>query len=146
LTDAALTDRIQRAIASDSMIRHFGMEVEETSEHLTRVSAVVTQDSLQLHDLAHGAFMFALMDVAFALTVNAKVDAVAVQWSISQFRSAKLGDKVTAECRPLHAGRRLMVVELLTLGADGRVLAKGQATAIPLAVMATSPGGTPASR
>ncbi len=132
MTDAAMSDRIQRAIASDSMIRHFGIEVEETSEHLTRVSATVGPDSLQLHDLAHGAFIFALMDVAFALTVNAKVDAVAVQWSISQFRSAKLGDKVTAECRPLHAGRRLIVVELLALGADGRLLAKGHATAIPV--------------
>lgn len=132
MTDAAMSDRIQRAIASDSMIRHFGMVVEETSEHLTRVSATVGTDSLQLHELAHGAFIFALMDVAFALTVNAKVDAVAVQWSISQFRSAKLGDKVTAECRPLHNGRRLVVVELLALGDDGRLLAKGHATAIPV--------------
>jgi acyl-CoA thioesterase len=73
------------------MIRLFGIEVEETSERLTRVSAVVREDFLQLHELAHGAFIFALLDVAFALTVNAKLDAVAVQWSISQFRSAKLG-------------------------------------------------------
>jgi len=130
--DAYMTDRIQHAIATDSMIRLFGMEVEEASETLSRVSAVVKEEFLQLHDLAHGAFMFALMDVAFALTVNAKVDAVAVQWSISQFRSAKLGEKVTAECRLLHGGRRLMVVELLTRGSEGKVLAKGQATAIPV--------------
>ena len=132
MTEANRTDRIQHAIDTDSMIRLFGMEVEEASDRLTRVSAVVKEEFLQLHDLAHGAFMFALMDVAFALTVNAKVDAVAVQWSISQFRSAKLGDRVTAECRLLHAGRRLMVVDLLVLGEEGRVLAKGQATAIPV--------------
>ena len=108
------------------------MEVDEASERLSRVSAMVDEDCLQLHELAHGGFMFALMDVAFALTVNAERDAVAVQWSISQFRSAKLGDKVTAECRLLHGGRRLMVVELITTGAEGKVLAKGQATAIPI--------------
>jgi acyl-CoA thioesterase len=125
-------ERIAHAIASDSMIRLFGIEVEETSERLTRVSAEVKQDCLQLHDLAHGAFVFALMDVAFALTVNTDRDAVAVQWSISQFRSAKLGDKVTAECRLLHGGRRLVVVELMVTGADGKLLAKGQATALPL--------------
>jgi len=39
---------------------------------------------------------------------------------------------VAAECRLLHGGRRLMVVELLALGNEGKVLAKGQATAIPL--------------
>jgi acyl-CoA thioesterase len=132
MTDGTLTDRTAHAIAADSMIRLFGMEVEEASESLTRVSAVVKEEFLQLHDLAHGAFMFALMDVAFALTVNAKLDAVAVQWSISQFRSARLGDKVTAECRLLHGGRRLMVVELLAIGAEGKTLAKGQATAIPV--------------
>ncbi len=114
------------------MIRHFGIQVDETSELMTRVSATVTEDCLQLHDLAHGAFIFALLDVAFALTVNADRDAVAVQWSISQFRSAKLGDKVTAECCLLHGGRRLIVVELLASDAGGKVLAKGQATALPL--------------
>jgi acyl-CoA thioesterase len=139
VTESDTPERIAHAIATDSMIRLFGMEVEEASEHLTRVSAVVKEEFLQLHDLAHGGFMFALMDVAFALTVNAKLDAVAVQWSISQFRSAKLGDKVTAECRPLHTGRRLMVVDLVTLGPDGRVLAKGQATAIPVGEGAPAP-------
>jgi acyl-CoA thioesterase len=128
----AINERIANAISSDSMIRLFGIEVEETSESLTRVSAEVNEDCLQLHDLAHGAFIFALMDVAFALTVNANRDAVAVQWSISQFRSAKLGDKVTAECRLLHGGRRLVVVELMVVDAGGKVLAKGQATALPL--------------
>lgn len=134
-----MNDRIAHAIDSDCMIRLFGIEVEESSEQLTRVSAVVKEQCLQLHDLAHGAFMFALMDVAFALTVNADRDAVAVQWSISQFRSAKLGDKVTAECRLLHAGRRLMVVDLQVTGAQGKTLAKGQATAIPVGEAASRP-------
>ncbi len=132
MTDPQFSDRIRYAVDNDSMIKLFGIEVEETSERLTRVSAVVREEFLQLHELAHGAFIFALLDVAFALTVNARLDAVAVQWSISQFRSAKLGDKVTAECRLLHAGRRLMVVELMALNPEGKLISKGQATAIPI--------------
>jgi len=132
VTESILSDRTSRLIAGDKLIPLFGIEVEEASESLARVSAVVTDDFLQVHGLAHGAFIFALIDVAFALNVNARVDAVAVQWSISQFRSAALGDKVTAECRLLHGGRRLMVVELIVTGAEGRVVAKGQATAIPV--------------
>lgn len=133
-----MADRTKHAIANDSLIRLFGIEVEETSGDYCRVSAVVKEDFLQLHELAHGAFMFALLDVAFALTVNAKADAVAVQWSISQFRSARLGDRVTAECRLLHGGRRLMVVDLLAIGAEGKTLAKGQATAIPVGEVAAT--------
>ena len=132
MTSSPFNDRVQHAVENDTMIRLFGIEVEEASERLTRVSAVVRENVLQLHELAHGAFIFALLDVAFALAVNAKLDAVAVQWSISQFRSAKLGEKVTAECRLLHAGRRLMVVELVALAPDGRLISKGQATAIPV--------------
>jgi len=132
VTESILSDRSSRLIAGDKLIPLLGIEVEEASESLARVSAVVTEDFLQVHGLAHGAFIFALIDVAFALNVNARVDAVAVQWSISQFRSAALGDKVTAECRLLHGGRRLMVVELIVTGAEGRVVAKGQATAIPV--------------
>lgn len=127
-----LGERIRRAIATDSMVRLFGIAVEEAGDSYTRVSAEVKEEFLQLHGLAHGAFIFALMDVAFALTVNAKSDAVAVQWSISQFRSARLGERVVAECRLLHSGRRLVVVELQALGPGNKLLAKGQATAIPV--------------
>ncbi len=132
MAEQTISDRVGRLIAGDRLLALFGMEVEEAGGDHARVSAVVTDQFLQVHGLAHGAFVFALLDVAFALTVNAKVDAVAVQWSISQFRSAGLGEKVTAECRLLHGGRRLMVVELVASGAEGKVLAKGQATAIPV--------------
>lgn len=125
-------ERLQRLIAGDGLIKLYGVEVEEASADLARVSAVVKEEFLQVHGLAHGAFIFALLDVAFALNVNAAHDAVAVQWSISQFRSGSLGERVTAESRLLHGGRRLMVVELTATGQGGRLLAKGQATAIPV--------------
>jgi acyl-CoA thioesterase len=127
-----MSARVERLIAGDRLIALFGIQVEEASESLARVSAVVKEDFLQVHGLAHGAFIFALIDVAFALNVNAKLDAVAVQWSISQFRSGNLGEKLTAECRLLHGGRRLMVVDLVVTGAEGKVIAKGQATAVPV--------------
>ena len=92
MAELRISDRIRHVIANDRIVGLFGMEVDEASESVTRVSAVVTDEFLQAQRLAHGAFIFALLDVAFALTVNAEVDAVAVQWSISQFRSAALGD------------------------------------------------------
>ena len=124
--------RVRQIVEGDRLIKLFGIEVEEASADLTRVSAVVKEEFLKCHGLAHGAFIFALADVAFALNVNAKIDAVAVQWSISQFRSGHSGRRLTAECRLLHGGRRLMVVDLVVTGAEGRVIAKGQATAIPV--------------
>ena len=132
MSGSEMSARVERLIAGDRLIALYGIEVEEASESLARVSAVVKEDFLQVHGLAHGAFIFTLIDVAFALNVNAKLDAVAVQWSISQFRSGNLGERLTAECRLLHGGRRLMVVDLVVTGAQGKVIAKGQATAIPV--------------
>ncbi len=132
MSGAEMSERIRSLIDGDRLISLFGIEVEEASESLARVSAVVREEFLQVHGLAHGAFVFTLMDVAFALNVNAKSDAVAVQWSISQFRSGAPGERLTAECRLLHGGRRLMVVDLMVTGAGGRVIAKGQASAIPM--------------
>jgi len=129
---SALSDRLRRLIAGDGLIKLYGIEVEEASAEMARVSATVQEQFLQVHGLAHGAFVFALLDVAFALNVNAAHDAVAVQWSISQFRSGNLGECITAESRLLHGGRRLMVVELKASGRGGRLLAKGHATAIPV--------------
>lgn len=124
--------RVEWMFQEDHFGRLLGMEVEQASDELSRVSAVVREDVLNAHMLAHGGFVFALADVAFALTVNARSDAVAVQWSLSQFRSGVLGDRLTAECRLLHGGRRLRVVELVVSNQDGRLIAKGQATAIPV--------------
>ena len=114
------------------MISLFGIEVEEASESLARVSAVVTEDFLQVHGLAHGAFIFALIDVAFALNVNAKARRGGGAVEHQPVPVGQLGEKLTAECRLLHGGRRLMVVDLVVTGAEGRVIAKGQATAIPV--------------
>ncbi len=140
MTGEIVADRIRELIAGDGLVSLFGIEVEKATETCARVSAVVKNEFLQVHGLAHGGFIFAILDVAFALNVNAKLDAVAVQWSISQFRPAKLGEKVTAESHLLHGGRRLMVVELVATGAEGKLLAKGQATAIPVGEANSSQG------
>jgi acyl-CoA thioesterase len=119
-------------VDGDCFVKLFGIQIEEASGEYSRVSAVVTDDSLNSHMVAHGGFIFSLADVAFAITVNAESDAVAVQWSLSQFRSGRKGEKVTAECRLLHGGRRIRVVELLITNSEGKTIAKGQATAIPV--------------
>jgi acyl-CoA thioesterase len=130
----AEAQRIRQMTETDRFIELFGIEVEEASADFTRVSAIVRDEFLNGHSVAHGGFIFSLADVAFAITVNAKSDAVAVQWSLSQFRSGARGERVTADCRLLHGGRRLRVVELLVSNSEGKTIAKGQATAIPVDV------------
>jgi acyl-coenzyme A thioesterase PaaI-like protein len=70
--------------------------------------------------------------VAFSLAVNSVIDAVGVQWSFSILRMSRTGEELTAESRILHKGRRLIVCELTVTGGDGRLVAQGQATALPV--------------
>ncbi len=125
-------DRIETIVENDRLIQLFGMTVDEASEGYARVSAKVQEAFLNVHDKAHGALVFALVDVAFAITVNSIVDAMGVQWSFNILRSAQAGDTLTAECSIIHRGSRLLVVEYTVRNNDGGLVAQGQATALPV--------------
>ncbi len=123
-------DAMDAFIRDDRMIEHFGMQVEAVEDGYVRVAATVREDFLNSHGVAHGALIFAIIDVAFAIVVNAVVDAMGVQWSFNILRAAKPGDRVIGECRLIHRGSRLQVVEYEARDQAGALLAKGQATAM----------------
>ncbi|HYL81822.1 MAG TPA: hotdog domain-containing protein, partial [Candidatus Acidoferrum sp.] len=94
-------DRIQSIFQQDRLIQDFGMKLLEAREGYAKVSVVVEQRFLNAHNIAHGVLLFAAADAAFAIAVNAAVDAVGVQWSLNVFRAAKPGETVTREARVL---------------------------------------------
>jgi acyl-CoA thioesterase len=122
---------IEDVLANDRLFRLFGMELEEAREGYARVSATVGDLCLNTHDIAHGGFIFSLADVAFAVAVNSVTPAVGVQWSLNMFRAALPGERVVAECGLIHKGRSMLVVDFAVRNGDGRLLAQGQATALP---------------
>lgn len=124
-------DRIQRIWQGDRLVQDFGMRLLEASEGYAKVAVTVQERFLNAMGMGHGALLFAVADAAFALSVNAAVDAVGVQWSLNVFRPAKLGDEVIAESRVIHSGRRSMVCELTVTNGDGKTLARGLSTAMP---------------
>ena len=125
-------DRTQSIFQQDRLMQDFGMRLLEAREGYAKVSVVVEERFLNAHNIGHGVLLFAAADAAFALAVNAAVDAVGVQWSLNVFRAAKPGETVIGEARVLHAGRQSLVCELCVTAGDGRVLAKGQSTALPV--------------
>ncbi len=133
--------RIEEIWNGDRLIQDFGMQLLEAREGYARVSVKVEERFLNAHDIAHGVLLFAAADAAFALSVNAAVDAVGVQWSLNIVRAAKRGETITGESRVFHGGRQSMICELTVTGEDGRTLLKGQSTALPVsrAAYASSP-------
>ncbi len=124
--------RIEAIWNGDRLIQDFGMKLEEAREGYARVSVSVQERFLNAHDIGHGVLVFAVADAAFAISVNTKVDAVGAQYNMNVIRASKPGETITAESKVVHAGRQSIVVELTVTGEDGRLIAKGQATALPL--------------
>jgi acyl-CoA thioesterase len=133
-------NRIEEIFRNDRLIQDFGMKLIEAREGYAKVSVAVEDRFLNAHKIGHGVLLFAAADAAFALSVNAAVDAVGVQWSLNVFRAAKPGETVIGESRILHKGRQSMVCELTVTAGDGRVLAKGQSTALPVSREAFAAG------
>jgi len=69
-------DRVQEIFRGDRLIQEFGMKLIEGREGYAKVSAVVEDRFLNAHAIGHGVLLFAVADAAFALSVNAAVDAV----------------------------------------------------------------------
>ncbi|HBO70470.1 MAG TPA: hypothetical protein DD658_10285 [Deltaproteobacteria bacterium] len=124
--------RIEEIWRGDRLIQDFGMRLLETGDGYAKVSVRVEERFLNAHGIGHGVLLFAAADAAFAISVNAVTDAVGVQWSLNVFRAAKPGEEVIGESRIFHKGRQSMVCELTVTAGDGRVLARGQSTALPV--------------
>ncbi len=133
-------ERVREIFHADRLIQHFGMKLIEAREGYAKVSVAVEERFLNAHKIGHGVLLFAAADAAFALSVNAVVDAVGVQWSLNVFRAAKPGETVIGESRIVHKGRQSMVCELTVTAGDGRVLARGQSTALPVSREAFAEG------
>jgi len=124
--------RIAEIWAADQIIQDFGMKLLEAREGYARVSVEVKERFLNAHGIGHGVLLFAVADAAFALSVQGAVDAVGIQYSFNVLRAAKPGEEITGESRIVHQGRQSMVCEITVAGAGGRILVRGQSTALPV--------------
>src|SRR5512134_1514982 len=132
--------KIEEIWNGDRLIQDFGMKLLEAREGYARVSVTVEERFLNAHRIGHGVLLFAAADAAFAISVNAVTDAVGVKWSLNIIRAAKPGEEVIGESRLFHRGRQSMVAELTVTAGDGRVLARGQSTALPVSRAAYTGG------
>lgn len=124
--------RIEDVWQGDRLSGELGLKLEAAEEGFGRVSVRVEDRFLNAHGIGHGVLLFALADAAFAVATNSVVDAVGIQYSFNVFRAALPGETLLGEARLLHRGKRSLVCELKVTNEGGRVLAQGQATALPV--------------
>ncbi len=125
-TVSKVTEHIRQ---HDRLIALFDMEIEETAPGRARLSMKVGPNHLNAARLCHGAALFALADVAFALAANCHGKmALAIEASINYFRPVKEGSVVSVICQQEYQGRRTGVYLATLLNEDNKKIAIFKAT------------------
>jgi acyl-CoA thioesterase len=128
-----MNERIKEVMLGDSFREFLGAEVEEFRPGYARVRAVVKKEFLNFHGVAHGGFLIALSDFAFAIAGNAdNIRRMALNINMNFYSAAKEGDVVIGEAEKVAGGKRVEFYELRVSkeGKNGKdLLAKGTAIA-----------------
>ena len=92
----------QRMWAGDEASRSLGMELLEVGPGTATLAMTLTGAMVNGHDIAHGGFIFALADSAFAFACNSHGEVtLAAHCSITFLRPAKAGDRLIATAREI---------------------------------------------
>ena len=103
--------------------KRLGIYVEELGPGYARAVKTVTEEDLNPLQVPHGGVYFTLADTACGSAM-----AVTVNCSFSFLKSAKAGDRLTAEARELPGGRSICVLEARVTGEAGELFAAGAFT------------------
>lgn len=105
--------------------RRLGIYVEELRPGYARAVKTGTEEDLNPLQVPHGGVYFTLADTACGSAMAARGFAVTIDCSFHFLKSAKVGEKLTAEAHELRSGRSVCVLEARVTGEDGELLAMG---------------------
>lgn len=120
-----------REANSSPFANFMGFRIIKMQEGLVIGEMVTSDRMVNQFGGVHGGAIMAFADYLFGVVAN-MFDrlSVAVDFTISFFSPAKLGDKLLGEGRVLRRGKRLVNVELTVTSEDGKTIAKALATAM----------------
>ena len=120
--------------ARDRAAQTLGIEVLESRVGFCRVAFRVDESMINAHDTAHGGYVFALADTAFAYACNSRNQAaVALGCSISFAAPARAGMRLTATARERAAGGRTGIYDIEVTDESNAVLALFRGTSYRIA-------------
>jgi 1,4-dihydroxy-2-naphthoyl-CoA hydrolase len=105
------------------------LDIRVTESDPARVTAELTvrEELCTNPAIAHGGVLMSFADTLGALATSLNLPAGAGTTTIESktnfFAPAPVGSTITAECTPLHRGRRTMVWQTRITNAEGRLLA-----------------------
>jgi acyl-CoA thioesterase len=126
---AAPDDLAQRSAdamqVGDEALRHLGIAIDGVAPGRARARMTVRPEMVNGHGMAHGGFVFALADTAFAYACNTDGEAtVARQCEITFLRPAQAGDVLSATAELRSRVGRAGIYDVRVVRGDGEVVAE----------------------
>lgn len=110
--------------ADDRASQAMGIVLERVGPGQATATMPVREDMANGHGIAHGGYIFALADTAFAFACNSyNTRVVAQQNAITYLAPGHVGEVLTASCTEAHRAGRSGVYDVVVTGEDGRRVA-----------------------
>jgi acyl-CoA thioesterase len=104
---------LREKVSRDPYLQFLGIEVDELEKGRAACSIVITADMLNFLGFVHGGLIFSLADAAFSAASNSDhLPSFALDVSGSFLKTARVGDRVTAEAKLIHTTRRTGVYRM----------------------------------
>lgn len=115
---------MRELVNNDKIAKLFGIVLEDYGEGWARTSMIVKEEMLNAYDLAHGAAIYALADVAFAVACNSHGSkAVALSVTIHYRRPASLGKRLIAMAEEESKGKTTALYKIRVVDEEGKLVA-----------------------
>ncbi len=130
--------------ADDRASQAMGIEITEVGPGYATAVMTLREDMANGHGIAHGGYIFALADSAFAFACNSYNTRVVAQQNVITYLSpGHVGEVLTARCTEAHKAGRSGVYDVTVIGADARKVAlfRGHSRQVSGAHFAEDDGG-----
>ena len=122
-------NNIRKMIEDDNFAKFMGIKLLKLEKGYSKVSMSITNDMVNLHNVAHGGAIFTLADVAFAAAGNSHGrKAVALSMNINYRSPVKEGMILIAEASEESIGRKTALYRMIVKTEDGKLIASSQGT------------------
>lgn len=131
-------------LAEDAASQGLGMTIESVASGRATLSMPIRPDMTNGHGIAHGGFVFALADSAFAFACNTyDIRTVAQHCDISFLKPTHEGDVLVAKAVERHRGGRSAIYDIeVTRGNEVVAEFRGRSRTIGGAVLPAADNGT----
>ena len=126
-------EKLRELERTEPVAAFLNMRLVELSPGHARVRMEMKPEYINFNGMIFGGIISAVADQAFAYATNSTITPnVASQFNIHYIAAASADDILTAECNVVKSGRRVCISEMRVTNQEGRIIALGTGTTIPL--------------